>query len=59
MTVRPEWFGEDDLYPDVRACAGPAPGDGLWVGIAGNQTVRAGGILRELEPASGHDRYVG
>ncbi len=46
---RPEWFGEDDLYPDVRASLAQLQGDGLWVGIAGNQTVRAGGILRELE----------
>ncbi len=46
---QPEWFGEDDLYPDVRATLVQLRADGLWVGIAGNQTVRAGGILRELE----------
>ncbi len=46
---QPEWFGEDDLYPDVRPSLTRLRADGLWVGIAGNQTVRAGGILRELD----------
>jgi FMN phosphatase YigB (HAD superfamily) len=46
---RPEWFGEDDLYPDVRPSLTRLRADGLWVGIAGNQTVRAGGILRALD----------
>jgi HAD superfamily hydrolase (TIGR01549 family) len=45
---QPESFGEDDLYPDVRSALAQLRADGLWVGIAGNQTVRAGGILREL-----------
>ena len=45
---QPESFGEDDLYPDVRPTLVQLRADGLWVGIAGNQTVRAGGILREL-----------
>ncbi|GAB3676356.1 hypothetical protein GCM10027589_46500 [Actinocorallia lasiicapitis] len=45
---QPEWFGEDDLYPDVRGSLSKLRADGLWVGIAGNQTVRAGGILRGL-----------
>ena len=45
---KPEWFGEEDLYPDVRPALAKLRGDGLWVGIAGNQTVRAGGLLREL-----------
>jgi HAD superfamily hydrolase (TIGR01549 family) len=45
---KPEWFGEDDLYPDVRPALGRLRNDGLWVGIAGNQTARAGGILRSL-----------
>jgi HAD superfamily hydrolase (TIGR01549 family) len=44
-----EWFGEDDLYPDVRPALARLRSDGLWVGVAGNQTVRAGGILRGLE----------
>ncbi|MFF3059348.1 HAD family hydrolase [Streptomyces sp. NPDC057909] len=45
---RPEHFGEDDLYPDVRPALTQLRADGLWLGIAGNQTVRAGKILREL-----------
>ncbi|HEU5157342.1 MAG TPA: HAD family hydrolase [Streptosporangiaceae bacterium] len=46
---RAEWFGEDDLYPDARPTLARLQSDGLWVGVAGNQTVRAGGILRGLE----------
>jgi HAD superfamily hydrolase (TIGR01549 family) len=46
---QPEWFGEDDLFPDVRSALARLRADGLWVGIAGNQTVRAGGILRDLD----------
>lgn len=46
---QPEWFGEDDLYPDVRSSLKQLRADGLWMGIAGNQTVRAGGILRGLD----------
>jgi HAD superfamily hydrolase (TIGR01549 family) len=45
---RPENFGEVDLYPDVRAALTDLRAGGLWLGIAGNQTVRAGTILREL-----------
>lgn len=45
---KPEWFGEDDLYPDVRPSLAALRAGGLWVGIAGNQTARAGGILRGL-----------
>ncbi|MGX5210092.1 HAD family hydrolase [Streptomyces violaceus] len=45
---RPESFGEDDLYGDVRPTLRQLRADGLWLGIAGNQTVRAGGILRKL-----------
>lgn len=41
-------FGEEDLYPDPRTTLGALREAGLWVGIAGNQTVRAGGILRSL-----------
>jgi HAD superfamily hydrolase (TIGR01549 family) len=44
-----EWFGEDDLYPDARPALAQLRSDGLWVGVAGNQTVRAGEILRGLE----------
>jgi HAD superfamily hydrolase (TIGR01549 family) len=46
---RPESFGEDDLYPDVRSTLPRLREMGLWVGIAGNQTVRAGQILRSLK----------
>ncbi|MGW7363605.1 HAD family hydrolase [Streptomyces sp. NPDC054841] len=45
---QPEWFGEDDLYPDVRPALAALREAGLWLGIAGNQTVRAGTILRDL-----------
>lgn len=45
----PEWFGEDDLYADVRPALSALRAAGLWVGIAGNQTVRAGRILKSLD----------
>jgi HAD superfamily hydrolase (TIGR01549 family) len=45
---QPEWFGEADLYPDVRSALSTLRASGVWVGIAGNQTVRAGGLLRSL-----------
>lgn len=45
---RPEHFDESDLYSDVRPALARLRGDGLWLGIAGNQTVRAGRILRSL-----------
>ncbi|MFJ8141127.1 HAD family hydrolase [Streptomyces sp. NPDC096013] len=45
---QPEHFGESDLYPDVRPALAQLRADGLWLGIAGNQTIRAGGILRQL-----------
>lgn len=45
---QPEHFDEDDLYPDVRDALAALRADGLWLGIAGNQTVRAGRILRSL-----------
>jgi HAD superfamily hydrolase (TIGR01662 family) len=44
-----EWFGEDDLYPDVRPCMAALRDMGVWVGVAGNQTSRAGEILRKLD----------
>lgn len=46
---QPEWFGEDDLYADVRPTLRKLRADGLWIGIAGNQTIRAGGLLRSLD----------
>jgi HAD superfamily hydrolase (TIGR01549 family) len=45
---KPEHFGEADLYPDVRPALAALRTAGLWLGIAGNQTVRAGRLLREL-----------
>ncbi|MET9320175.1 HAD family hydrolase [Streptomyces sp. NPDC003038] len=45
---QPEHFDESDLYADVRPTLAALRADGLWLGIAGNQTVRAGGILRSL-----------
>ncbi|BFU46459.1 hypothetical protein KRMM14A1004_46960 [Krasilnikovia sp. MM14-A1004] len=46
---QPEWFGEVDLYADVRPSLSKLRDSGFWVGIAGNQAVRAGGILRSLD----------
>jgi HAD superfamily hydrolase (TIGR01549 family) len=46
---KPEWLGEDDLYSDVRPALTTLREAGLWVGIAGNQTVRAGGLLRSMK----------
>ncbi|GLX95519.1 HAD family hydrolase [Herbidospora sp. NBRC 101105] len=45
---QPETFGEEDLYDDVRPALAELRANGLWLGIAGNQTVRAGRILRTL-----------
>ncbi|MDT0609023.1 HAD family hydrolase [Streptomyces lancefieldiae] len=45
---QPETFGEEDLYDDVRPTLAQLRRDGLWLGIAGNQTVRSGKILRSL-----------
>lgn len=49
---RPEAFGEADLYPDARSCLAMLKGQGYFVGIAGNQTARAGAILRSLNFAA-------
>ncbi len=45
---QPEHFGEEDLYPDVRPALAELRAAGLHLTIAGNQTVRAGRILRAL-----------
>jgi FMN phosphatase YigB (HAD superfamily) len=50
---QPEHFDDSDLYADVRPTLAALRDAGLWVGIAGNQTVRAGGILRSLNLPSG------
>lgn len=49
---RPETFGEADLYPDARDCLITLKEQGYLVGIAGNQTARAGGILRGMNFAA-------
>lgn len=46
---KPETFSEEDLYPDARPCLAELQTMGLLVGLAGNQTTRAEGILRSLE----------
>ncbi|MGX1804262.1 HAD family hydrolase [Nocardia sp. NPDC055321] len=45
---RPETYGEEDLYPDVRPALSALREQGVWVGIVGNQTLRSGKILRGL-----------
>lgn len=44
-----ETFGDGDLYPDARPTMEALRGMGVWVGVAGNQTSRAGEILRKLD----------
>jgi HAD superfamily hydrolase (TIGR01662 family) len=46
---KPESFGEEDLYPDARPAMEKLRAMGVWVGVAGNQTTRAGGILRSMD----------
>ena len=46
---KPENFGASDLYPDARPAMEKLHAMGVWVGVAGNQTTRAGGILRSLD----------
>lgn len=43
-----EFFNSRDVYPDVRPCLGQLKDAGYTVGIAGNQTLRAGRFLDEL-----------
>lgn len=43
-----ERYGEEDLYPDVRPTLSALREMRVWVGVAGNQTARAGQILRSL-----------
>lgn len=43
-----EFFNARDLYPDVRPCFDELKAAGYFVGIAGNQTSRAGQFIREL-----------
>jgi HAD superfamily hydrolase (TIGR01662 family) len=46
---QPETFGEEDLYPDARPAMAVLREMGVWVAVAGNQTSRAGAILRKLD----------
>jgi FMN phosphatase YigB (HAD superfamily) len=41
-----EYLNGHDLYPDARPCLQALKGAGYFVGIAGNQTARAGRFLR-------------
>lgn len=43
-----EYLDETDLYPDVRPALQQLKDAGIWVGVAGNQNVRAGECLRKL-----------
>jgi HAD superfamily hydrolase (TIGR01549 family) len=44
-----EYLDENDLYPDARPCLQQLKDAGYFVGIAGNQTARAGDFLRRLD----------
>ncbi|MEH0845076.1 HAD family hydrolase [Micromonospora sp. CPCC 205711] len=46
---KPESFGEEDLYPDARACLTSLKDQGMFVGLAGNQPAHAEAILRALD----------
>lgn len=43
-----ERLEESDLYADVRPALAALRDHGVWVGVAGNQTIRAGELLRAL-----------
>ncbi|WP_078856765.1 HAD family hydrolase [Streptomyces sp. NBRC 109706] len=44
----PEWFGENDLYPDVRITIRVMREAGMWLGIAANQSPATTQVLRTL-----------
>ena len=44
-----EQIEESDLYQDVRPALHELREQGIWVGIAGNQTARAAQLLRSLD----------
>jgi HAD superfamily hydrolase (TIGR01662 family) len=44
-----EQIDETDLYPDVRPSLAGLKRTGLWVALAGNQTAKAGDLLRKLD----------
>jgi len=43
-----EYLNARNLYPDVRECLSELKKIGYFVGVAGNQTARAGTFIREL-----------
>jgi HAD superfamily hydrolase (TIGR01549 family) len=43
-----EYFNARDLYPDARPCLTALRERGYFLGLAGNQTARAGRLLHEL-----------
>lgn len=43
-----EYLNGTDLYPDVRPCLQELRKAGYFLGVAGNQTARAGRFIREL-----------
>lgn len=49
---------ESDLYPDARIALTALRDRGLWVGIAGNQTVRAAELLGRLDLRRDHWRSL-
>ncbi|WP_435601590.1 HAD family hydrolase [Streptomyces sp. C10-9-1] len=49
-----EHLQEDDLYPDVRPALGALRQAGVRVVVAGNQTSRAGSLLRGLDLPADH-----
>jgi HAD superfamily hydrolase (TIGR01549 family) len=44
-----EQIEDGDLYPDARPALAELRNRGLWIGVAGNQTVRAAELLRALQ----------
>lgn len=44
-----EQIDDQDLYPDVRPALTELRRRGVWVGVAGNQTIRAADLLRALD----------
>lgn len=44
-----EQIDDQDLYPDVRPALAELRRRGVWVGVAGNQTIRAAELLRALD----------
>ncbi len=49
LAGQPETFSEADLYPDARPCLEALRAQGLFIGLAGNQTARAETVLRGLD----------